>query len=118
LRRRRFLLIAGAGLLASAAGLIAAEEGKPRRIAVSAKKFEFSPNEIRLKKGERVVFELTALDFPHGFSVPDFGVRRDFLPGQVIELAFTADRAGRFQFLCDNFCGEGHDGMSGFLVVT
>jgi cytochrome c oxidase subunit 2 len=118
LRRRRFLLIAGAGLLASAAGLIAAEEGTPRRIAVSARKFEFSPNEIRLKKGERVVFELTALDFPHGFSVPDFGVRRDFLPGKLVEMEFSADRAGRFQFLCDNFCGEGHDGMSGILIVT
>ena len=27
------------------------------------------------------------------------------------------DRAGRFVFLCDNFCGEGHDRMTGFLVV-
>jgi cytochrome c oxidase subunit 2 len=117
MRRRQFLAAAGAGLLACG-GLLAAEGGKPRRIALSARKFEFSPSEIHLEKGERVVFELTALDFPHGFSVPDFGVRRDFLPGKTVDMEFAADRAGRFPFLCDNFCGEGHDTMSGLLIVS
>ena len=118
MRRRRFLELAGAGWLASAAGLLAAAEAGPRRIAVNAKKFDFTPSEIRVKKGERVVFELSATDFPHGFGLPDFGVRRDFFPGKMVELPFTADRTGKFPFLCDNFCGEGHDAMSGFLIVT
>ena len=26
-------------------------------------------------------------------------------------------KAGKFHFLCDNFCGAGHDEMSGFLIV-
>jgi cytochrome c oxidase subunit 2 len=34
-----------------------------------------------------------------------------------VEVTFTPDRAGRFVFLCDNFCGEGHDRMTGFLLV-
>jgi cytochrome c oxidase subunit 2 len=118
MQRRHFLGIAGAGLLGAAAGLAWAADPATRRIAVSAKKFEFTPSEIRVNKGERVVFELTAIDFPHGFSIPDFGVRRDLLPGKMVELPFSADRAGRFHFLCDNFCGEGHDAMSGFLIVT
>ena len=59
-----------------------------------------------------------AVDFPHGFGLPDFGLRVDQVPGKVVELAFTPDKAGRFHMLCDNFCGEGHDKMSGWLVVS
>lgn len=88
------------------------------RIALTAKKFEFSAKEIRLKKGKPVTFALTTSDFVHGFNVPDFNVRADLIPGKTVEITFTPDRAGRFAFLCDNFCGEGHDRMSGFLVVT
>jgi heme/copper-type cytochrome/quinol oxidase subunit 2 len=33
-------------------------------------------------------------------------------------LSFTPDKAGTFTFLCDVFCGDGHEGMSGRLVVT
>ena len=90
----------------------------PRRILVRAAKFEFTPNEIRLRKDEPVVFVLTAADFPHGFDLPDFKVRADFVPGKTVELNFTAGKTGRFHFLCDNFCGEGHDMMSGWLVVS
>jgi heme/copper-type cytochrome/quinol oxidase subunit 2 len=25
---------------------------------------------------------------------------------------------GRYHYLCDNFCGDGHDRMSGILIVT
>ena len=32
-------------------------------------------------------------------------------------LRFTADKAGRFDFLCDVFCGDGHEDMSGTLIV-
>lgn len=88
------------------------------RIALTAMKFEFSAKEIRVKKGKPVTFALTTSDFVHGFNVPDFNVRADLIPGKTVEVTFTPDRAGRFAFLCDNFCGEGHDRMSGFLVVT
>jgi len=36
----------------------------------------------------------------------------------VARVRFTPDRAGTFPFLCDIFCGEGHEGMSGKIVVT
>ena len=87
------------------------------RIELQATKYTFSQSEIRLKKGLPVTFVLTTSDFPHGFSVPDFGLRTDVVPGKVVTVTMTPDRSGRFAFLCDNFCGEGHDRMSGFLVV-
>ena len=87
-------------------------------IALTAKKFEFSRSEITVKKGVPVVLELTALDRVHGFSLPDFRQRVDLIPGQTVRLRFTPDRAGRFTFFCDVFCGDGHEEMTGTLVVT
>jgi cytochrome c oxidase subunit II len=89
-----------------------------QRIPLTATRFEFSAKEISVKKGRPVTLVLTTPDFVHGFSVPDFNVRVDLSPGRTVEVTFTPDRAGRFVFLCDNFCGEGHDRMTGFLVVT
>lgn len=88
------------------------------RINVEARKFGFGPKEIEVSIGSRVTIVLTSNDFVHGFSVPDFNVRADGVPGKAIEVTFIADKAGKFIYLCDNFCGEGHDRMSGFLVVT
>ena len=61
---------------------------------------------------------LSTEDFVHGFSVPDFNTRIDLVPGKTFELTLTPNRAGRFVFLCDNFCGDGHDRMTGSLIVT
>jgi cytochrome c oxidase subunit 2 len=101
------------------AGYYAAANGAgAHRIAMTATKFEFSAPEIRVRRGQPVTLELTASDFAHGFSLPDFNVRVDLIPGRKVEVTFTPDRTGRFVFLCDNFCGESHDDMSGYLIVT
>lgn len=119
MNRRRFLLYSAFGVIGGmACARLAMGVAAPRRILVKAAKFQFTPGEIRLRKGEAVVFVLAAEDFPHGFSLPDFKTRMDFLPGKTVELNFTADKPGRFHFLCDNFCGEGHDMMSGWLIVS
>ena len=103
--------------LATMAGIgIAAAQG-PRVIAISVKKFEFSVNEITVRKGETVVIELTSDDRVHGLSLPAFGVRGDAVPGTVTRIAFTADKAGRFEYLCDVFCGDGHEDITGTLIV-
>ncbi|MSQ70481.1 MAG: cytochrome c oxidase subunit II [Betaproteobacteria bacterium] len=87
------------------------------RIRLTAQKFAFSQPMIRVKNGRPVTFELTTPDFPHGFAVPDFNVRTDIIPGKTVTVTFTPTKAGKFHFLCDNFCGAGHDEMSGFLIV-
>jgi len=33
-------------------------------------------------------------------------------------LRFTPDKVGTFTFLCDIFCGDGHEGMSGTMKVV
>src|SRR5262249_114140 len=87
-------------------------------VHVTAKKFEFSPAEITLKKGEPLILEIQAEDVKHGFSLVDFKVRQDLKPGAVTRVRLTPDKAGKFTFACDVFCGSGHEDMSGVLTVT
>jgi cytochrome c oxidase subunit 2 len=86
-------------------------------VRISAKRFEYSPSSITLKKGEPVVLELVSLDRVHGFNAPDFGLRADVKPDAVTRLTFTPDKVGTFAFHCDVFCGSGHEDMGGEIVV-
>ena len=90
----------------------------PQIIKVSVKKFEYSVREITVKKGTPVVIELTSEDRLHGFGLPAFGVRGYVSPGEVRRIAFTPDKTGMFEYLCDIFCGEGHEDLTGTLIVT
>ena len=120
-RLRRQICVAavygiGALLYGGATGAAKAKV-KERRIKIQAKKFEYTPNIIILKTGQLVVLEFTSVDFIHGFKIPDLNIRADLPPGQITKVRFTPDRAGEYEFLCDNFCGSGHEEMSGKIIV-
>ena len=86
-------------------------------IQVTAKKYEFSPNPITVKKGEHVKLVITALDHDHGFKLEAFNINQKLQKGEATTIEFTADKAGTFPFQCSNFCGLGHGKMKGKLVV-
>ena len=113
--RRKWMLSGVALAAGAAAGVLAQQE---RVVRVSARKFAFTPNEIALKKGEPVTIELSTEDVFMGFSAPGFKVRSDIVPGKVMRVRLTPGEAGTFPFLCDIFCGDGHEAMSGKIVVT
>ena len=87
-------------------------------IHVTAKRFEYDPSEITVKKGVPVILEITSLDRHHGFKLPELGVRADIEPGAVTRVRILPKKTGRFPFECDVFCGSGHEDMSGELVVV
>ncbi|AIY41947.1 Cytochrome c oxidase (B(O/a)3-type) chain II [Collimonas arenae] len=101
----------------AATGLVLAQS-QERVIKIVAKKFDFTPGEIRLKKNVPVTLEFTTLDVVMGFNLPDFAVRTDILPGTTSRLRFTPDKTGEFAFHCDVFCGSGHESMTGAVFVT
>jgi len=115
---RRRLLLAACGLLAGTLTACAITPPKERIIKIGAKRYEFWPREIHLQKGHAVVFELSSADVIMGFALSDFGIRADVVPGKTSLLQFTPDRTGEFTFHCDVFCGEGHEDMSGTILVT
>jgi len=119
--RRALMTAAGALALGSLVVLAPAKAKQPktpRVIKVLAKKFEFVPGEIHVKQGETVTLQFTAPEVPMGFNLPEFKLRTDIVPGKVAALQLTPEKTGSFTFLCDVFCGTGHEDMSGTLVVS
>jgi cytochrome c oxidase subunit II len=90
----------------------------PREIEMTARRFNFTPNEIALKINEPVVLLIRSLDFIHGFNVPELGLRADLMPGRVTRIELRARNAGIIEFVCDNFCGSEHEEMHGRFVVS
>jgi cytochrome c oxidase subunit II len=110
MRRRTLLLGAAALVLGGSAPAV-------EIIRITAKRFEFNPDAIRLRVGRLAVLELVALDRTHGFRIPDLGIGALLGEGEAVRIPITPDRAGTFVFMCDRFCGEGHEDMTGILTV-
>ena len=110
-------IVLGLSLFFSIPPVPAAPEAPEKVIDVTAKKFEFSPKTITLKKGVPVVIHLTSLDRLHGFNCPKLGIRADVKPNETTELRFVPTKTGVFPFYCDIWCGSGHEDMSGKILV-
>ena len=91
---------------------------EPRQIEVTAKRFEYIPAEITVRKGEPVVLVLHSEDVAHGVKFADLGLSMDIAKGNSSRLAFTPDRTGTFIGHCSHFCGSGHGSMVLTLRVT
>jgi cytochrome c oxidase subunit 2 len=117
MNRRTVLRVGVAGLLAAGGAWTFAAERKEKVIRITARKFSFTPDRVTLKKGVPVILELTSADVVMGFNAPDLKVRADIVPGQVARVRLVPDKVGTFTYLCDIFCGDGHEQMSGTIRV-
>ena len=115
MKRRVFTALLIGGAAGGAARLLAAET--PNEISVMARKFDFTPDTIKVKVGQPVTLVLTSFDRIHGFKMPEFGIRTDIIPDKETRVTLNPQKTGNFAFFCDVFCGDGHEEMNGTLVV-
>lgn len=89
-----------------------------RTVNVIGDNFSFSPNEIKMKKGEQIKIIFTnAGSYPHNWEVDEFDAKTETVgTGQASEVIFTADKTGTFEYYC---IVDGHreKGMKGNLIV-
>jgi cytochrome c oxidase subunit II len=104
-------------LLALAAPAAPARAQGPRVVEIHAKRFEFTPNVVTLKKDEPVVLRLRSDDFTHGFYMKALGIDGEFAPGKAVDVPLTPRTPGRYTVICDHFCGSGHGNMKMTIVV-
>jgi cytochrome c oxidase subunit 2 len=105
------LFVVGAG------GAAGARADEPRVVEIVAKRFQFTPNAVTLKKDEPVVLRLRSEDVVHGFFARALGIDTTISPGKVVDVPLTPRTAGRYPVICHHFCGAGHGGMKLTLVV-
>src|SRR5260370_35072281 len=96
---------------------IAGSTNEVHEIKVTAKKYEFDPNPITVKKGEHVRLLITALDHDHGFKIEEFNINQLIKKGTTAKIDLTPEKTGTFNFHCSHFCGMGHCKMHGELLL-
>jgi cytochrome c oxidase subunit 2 len=73
--------------------------------------------ELHLPIGKPVKALLRSMDVLHDFTVPQFRVKMDLVPGLVSYVWFIPTRTGKFDLLCEELCGIAHFTMRGKVVV-
>ncbi|MCH8056658.1 MAG: c-type cytochrome [Proteobacteria bacterium] len=73
--------------------------------------------ELHLPLDTPYKFVLRSKDVLHNFTVPQFRVKMDLIPGMTPYVWLTPTRTGRFDILCEELCGIGHFAMRGAVVV-
>lgn len=71
-----------------------------------------NPLVVPVHKKVRVL--VTAADVIHNWWVPDFGMKKDAIPGYINELWFQAEQVGTYRGQCAELCGRDH----GFMPVV
>jgi len=60
---------------------------------------------------------VNSIDVIHGFWIPRLAGKIDAIPGHVNHLRIEADKPGRYEAQCSEFCGLGHATMR-FIVIV
>jgi len=121
-------------VIAGFAALAQTSEQGVQVIEVTAKKYEYTPFPLHVRRGTQVQLKITSLDKTHGFKInlyPDgsdgkgdpgliFSSKEDCFKIEKetpIVVQFVARTPGTYSFHCCNRCGIGHGGMKGQLIV-
>jgi len=73
--------------------------------------------EMHLPLDKPVKALLRSNDVLHNYTVPQFRVKMDLVPGLISYIWFEPNKAGRYDILCEELCGIGHFAMRGSVVV-
>jgi cytochrome c oxidase subunit II len=77
------------------------DDSDAKIISVEAGSFYYKPNEIRVKKGEKVKINLVSKDMMHNFVVDELNVNLPITKaGETSSVVFTADKVGTFEYYC------------------
>jgi len=71
-------------------------------------------NPLVVPIGKKVQLLITSNDVIHAWWVPDFGVKRDAIPGILNDIWFKVDAPGIYRGQCTELCGKDH----GFMPVV
>lgn len=97
---------------------IAIVEGTPGGdVYLLAQMWQFRPI-LKLRQGQTYRLHMSSSDLQHGFSLLPINMNFQILPGYDHVLTITPTMAGEFPIICNEFCGIGHQTMTGKIIVV
>ena len=88
-----------------------------QKIYMTAKQYKYTPDVVLVKQGTHVILEIESLDAEHGFQIDQYGINVTIPEKAKVTVEFYAREPGTYPFKCSHFCGIGHFGMKGKIVV-
>ena len=85
--------------------MIVAEDGK------------FTPDEIHVAKGDEITLTVKSIGQKRDFSIGAFRINEVIEDGEQVEVKFTADKTGKFSYMCSLLCPKDYKTMKGTLIV-
>ena len=74
-------------------------------------------NALHVPTGMPVQLTMISQDVFHSFSIPDFRIKREVIPGRYSTVWFQATEPGSYHLFCTQYCGTQHSGMIGTITV-
>jgi cytochrome c oxidase subunit 2 len=74
-------------------------------------------NALHVPTGRPVQLTMISQDVFHSFSIPDFRVKREVIPGRYSTVWFNATTPGTYHIFCTQYCGTNHSAMIGEVTV-
>ncbi len=74
-------------------------------------------NALHVPTDRPIQLTMISQDVFHSFSVPDFRVKREVIPGRYSTVWFNATDPGTYHIFCTQYCGTKHSGMIGEVTV-
>jgi len=74
-------------------------------------------NALHVPTGRAVQLTMISQDVFHSFSIPDFRVKREVIPGRYSTVWFEATATGTYHLFCTQYCGTDHSAMIGDIVA-
>jgi cytochrome c oxidase subunit 2 len=85
---------------------------------VVARVWSFAPGEVNVPAGSTVTFQVASPDVIHGFRILGTDVNSMVIPGEISLVSHTFTEPGEYLMVCHEYCGVGHQGMYGKVIVT
>jgi len=74
-------------------------------------------NALHVPTGRPVQLTMISQDVFHSYSIPDFRVKREVVPGRYTTEWFQATTPGTYHLFCTQYCGTGHSVMIGEITA-
>ena len=74
-------------------------------------------NALHVPTGKPIQLTMISQDVFHSFSIPDFRIKREVIPGRYSTVWFEATQVGTYHIFCTQYCGTQHSGMVGEVTV-
>lgn len=92
----------------------------PVKVTITARRYSFRPNIIRIKQGVPLEITLESLDVPHGFGIQRPGWTQNFgafEPGKPLRVLIRTDKKEEIEFFSTVYSGVDYYKMKGKIVV-